>query len=146
VEKVPGGELEHSRVLKGVMINKDVTHPKACYPYQTLLASSHPPSPLYQSHHYSVRLTSSSQGVNPPSSLPRLRFLSAQSPGHGYRRRVTGRGKTYPRPVHIETPWGTGARMWLAWRGRDGGTEGRRLWAMYLAFGHTKQRDTTSLG
>lgn len=28
VEKVPGGELEHSRVLKGVMINKDVTHPK----------------------------------------------------------------------------------------------------------------------
>jgi T-complex protein 1 subunit gamma len=28
VEKVPGGEIEDSRVLKGVMINKDVTHPK----------------------------------------------------------------------------------------------------------------------
>jgi T-complex protein 1 subunit gamma len=28
VEKVPGGEIEESRVLKGVMINKDVTHPK----------------------------------------------------------------------------------------------------------------------
>merc|ERR1719502_2382520 len=28
VEKIPGGEVEDSRVLKGVMINKDVTHPK----------------------------------------------------------------------------------------------------------------------
>lgn len=28
VEKVPGGEIEDCRVLKGVMINKDVTHPK----------------------------------------------------------------------------------------------------------------------
>lgn len=28
VEKVPGGSLEDSRVLKGVMFNKDVTHPK----------------------------------------------------------------------------------------------------------------------
>lgn len=28
VEKVPGGEIEESRVLQGVMINKDVTHPK----------------------------------------------------------------------------------------------------------------------
>lgn len=28
VEKVPGGEIEDSRVLKGVMINKDITHPK----------------------------------------------------------------------------------------------------------------------
>ncbi|WWC85727.1 T-complex protein 1 subunit gamma [Kwoniella dendrophila CBS 6074] len=28
VEKVPGGEIEDSRVLSGVMINKDVTHPK----------------------------------------------------------------------------------------------------------------------
>lgn len=28
VEKIPGGELEDSRVLKGVMVNKDVTHPK----------------------------------------------------------------------------------------------------------------------
>ncbi|WOO82460.1 T-complex protein 1 subunit gamma [Vanrija pseudolonga] len=28
VEKVPGGEIEDSRVLKGVMVNKDVTHPK----------------------------------------------------------------------------------------------------------------------
>ena len=28
VEKVPGGEIEESRVLDGVMINKDVTHPK----------------------------------------------------------------------------------------------------------------------
>jgi T-complex protein 1 subunit gamma len=28
VEKVPGGEIEDSRVLRGVMINKDVTHPK----------------------------------------------------------------------------------------------------------------------
>lgn len=28
VEKVPGGEIEESRVLKGVMINKDITHPK----------------------------------------------------------------------------------------------------------------------
>lgn len=28
VEKVPGGEIEDSRVLRGVMVNKDVTHPK----------------------------------------------------------------------------------------------------------------------
>lgn len=28
VEKVPGGELEDSRVLSGVMLNKDVTHPR----------------------------------------------------------------------------------------------------------------------
>jgi T-complex protein 1 subunit gamma len=28
VEKIPGGEIENSRVLKGVMINKDVNHPK----------------------------------------------------------------------------------------------------------------------
>jgi T-complex protein 1 subunit gamma len=28
VEKIPGGEISESRVLKGVMINKDVTHPK----------------------------------------------------------------------------------------------------------------------
>ena len=26
--QVPGGELEESRVLSGVMVNKDVTHPK----------------------------------------------------------------------------------------------------------------------
>lgn len=28
VEKVPGGEIEQSEVLDGVMLNKDVTHPK----------------------------------------------------------------------------------------------------------------------
>jgi T-complex protein 1 subunit gamma len=28
VEKVPGGEIEDSRVLDGIMVNKDVTHPK----------------------------------------------------------------------------------------------------------------------
>ncbi|KAJ1981419.1 T-complex protein 1 subunit gamma [Dimargaris xerosporica] len=28
VEKVPGGEIEESRVLDGIMLNKDVTHPK----------------------------------------------------------------------------------------------------------------------
>eukprot|EP00057_Strongylocentrotus_purpuratus_P029840 XP_780013.2 PREDICTED: T-complex protein 1 subunit gamma [Strongylocentrotus purpuratus] len=28
VEKVPGGTIEDSRVLKGVMLNKDVTHPR----------------------------------------------------------------------------------------------------------------------
>lgn len=28
VEKIPGGSIEDSSVLKGVMINKDVTHPK----------------------------------------------------------------------------------------------------------------------
>eukprot|EP00051_Salpingoeca_urceolata_P005439 m.73278 g.73278 ORF g.73278 m.73278 type:complete len:538 (-) comp14334_c0_seq1:65-1678(-) len=28
VEKIPGGELEDSRVLRGVMVNKDVTHSK----------------------------------------------------------------------------------------------------------------------
>ncbi|TFY73428.1 hypothetical protein EWM64_g10584, partial [Hericium alpestre] len=28
VEKVPGGEIEESRVLNGVMLNKDVTHPQ----------------------------------------------------------------------------------------------------------------------
>lgn len=28
VEKVPGGEIEESRVIRGIMINKDVTHPK----------------------------------------------------------------------------------------------------------------------
>jgi len=28
VEKIPGGEVEHCRVLKGVMVNKDITHPK----------------------------------------------------------------------------------------------------------------------
>lgn len=27
VEKVPGGEIEDSRVLSGVMLNKDITHP-----------------------------------------------------------------------------------------------------------------------
>lgn len=27
VEKIPGGEIEESRVLKGVMLNKDITHP-----------------------------------------------------------------------------------------------------------------------
>jgi T-complex protein 1 subunit gamma len=27
VEKVPGGEIEQSRVLNGVMLNKDITHP-----------------------------------------------------------------------------------------------------------------------
>ena len=27
VEKVPGGEIEQSRVLQGVMVNKDITHP-----------------------------------------------------------------------------------------------------------------------
>lgn len=28
VEKVPGGEIEESRVLSGVMLNKDITHPQ----------------------------------------------------------------------------------------------------------------------
>jgi T-complex protein 1 subunit gamma len=28
VEKVPGGEIEDSVVLDGVMVNKDITHPK----------------------------------------------------------------------------------------------------------------------
>ncbi|KIP11811.1 hypothetical protein PHLGIDRAFT_98898 [Phlebiopsis gigantea 11061_1 CR5-6] len=28
VEKIPGGEIEESRVLSGVMVNKDITHPK----------------------------------------------------------------------------------------------------------------------
>ena len=28
VEKVPGGEIDESRVLDGVMLNKDITHPK----------------------------------------------------------------------------------------------------------------------
>jgi T-complex protein 1 subunit gamma len=28
VEKIPGGEVEECRVLDGIMINKDVTHPK----------------------------------------------------------------------------------------------------------------------
>ncbi|VEN63726.1 unnamed protein product [Callosobruchus maculatus] len=28
VEKIPGGSLEESQILKGVMFNKDVTHPK----------------------------------------------------------------------------------------------------------------------
>lgn len=28
VEKIPGGEIEESRVLDGVMVNKDITHPK----------------------------------------------------------------------------------------------------------------------
>ncbi|KIM37187.1 hypothetical protein M413DRAFT_448684 [Hebeloma cylindrosporum] len=28
VEKVPGGEIEQSTVLKGVMVNKDITHPQ----------------------------------------------------------------------------------------------------------------------
>jgi T-complex protein 1 subunit gamma len=28
VEKIPGGEIEESCVLDGIMINKDVTHPK----------------------------------------------------------------------------------------------------------------------
>lgn len=27
VEKVPGGEIEQSRVLNGIMLNKDITHP-----------------------------------------------------------------------------------------------------------------------
>ena len=28
VEKIPGGEIEDSEVIDGVMINKDITHPK----------------------------------------------------------------------------------------------------------------------
>lgn len=28
VEKIPGGSIEESKILNGVMINKDVTHPK----------------------------------------------------------------------------------------------------------------------
>lgn len=28
VEKVPGGEIEQSKVLSGIMLNKDITHPK----------------------------------------------------------------------------------------------------------------------
>ena len=28
VEKIPGGTIDESEVLAGVMINKDVTHPK----------------------------------------------------------------------------------------------------------------------
>ncbi|ANB12098.1 Cct3p [Sugiyamaella lignohabitans] len=28
IEKIPGGEIEDSRVLDGVMLNKDITHPK----------------------------------------------------------------------------------------------------------------------
>lgn len=28
VEKIPGGSLEDSEILRGVMLNKDVTHPK----------------------------------------------------------------------------------------------------------------------
>lgn len=28
VEKIPGGEIEDSRVLNGVMLNKDITHPQ----------------------------------------------------------------------------------------------------------------------
>lgn len=28
VEKIPGGEIEQSRVLDGIMVNKDITHPK----------------------------------------------------------------------------------------------------------------------
>jgi T-complex protein 1 subunit gamma len=27
VEKIPGGEIEDSKVLRGVMVNKDITHP-----------------------------------------------------------------------------------------------------------------------
>ena len=27
VEKIPGGEIEQSRVLDGIMLNKDITHP-----------------------------------------------------------------------------------------------------------------------
>lgn len=28
VEKIPGGTIEDSEVLRGIMINKDVTHPR----------------------------------------------------------------------------------------------------------------------
>ena len=28
VEKIPGGMIEESEVLRGIMVNKDVTHPK----------------------------------------------------------------------------------------------------------------------
>ncbi len=28
IEKIPGGEIEDSKVLDGVMLNKDITHPK----------------------------------------------------------------------------------------------------------------------
>jgi T-complex protein 1 subunit gamma len=28
IEKIPGGEIEDSQVLDGVMVNKDITHPK----------------------------------------------------------------------------------------------------------------------
>ena len=32
IEKIPGGTIEESRVLDGVMFNKDVTHPKGRTP------------------------------------------------------------------------------------------------------------------
>lgn len=28
VEKIPGGTIEDSEVLQGIMVNKDVTHPR----------------------------------------------------------------------------------------------------------------------
>lgn len=28
IEKIPGGSIEDSKILDGVMLNKDVTHPK----------------------------------------------------------------------------------------------------------------------
>ena len=28
IEKIPGGDLEECRVVNGVMLNKDITHPK----------------------------------------------------------------------------------------------------------------------
>lgn len=28
IEKIPGGSVEESQILSGVMLNKDVTHPK----------------------------------------------------------------------------------------------------------------------
>ena len=31
VAKVPGGEIEQSWTLYGIMLNKDVTHPKMCW-------------------------------------------------------------------------------------------------------------------
>ncbi len=34
VEKIPGGEIEDSRVLRGVMVNKDITHPAMRPTYQ----------------------------------------------------------------------------------------------------------------
>ena len=52
IEKIPGGTIEESRVLDGVMFNKDVTHPKGRIEHSNMTSNS-----SYSRNLYSYRVT-----------------------------------------------------------------------------------------